>query len=31
MDNLFTGALAYADDITLLAPCKSALPILISV
>ena len=27
----FVGALAYADDITLLAPCKSALSILISV
>ena len=27
----FTGALAYADDITLLAPCKSALSILVSV
>ena len=29
--NRFTGALAYADDITLLAPCKSALSILVSV
>ena len=27
----FTGALAYADDITLLAPCKSALSIIIDV
>ena len=27
----FTGAPAYADDISLLAPCKSALSILISV
>ena len=27
----FTGALAYADDITLLAPCKSALSIMIDV
>ena len=31
MGNRFTGALAYADDITLLAPCKSALSILVSV
>ena len=31
MDSRFTGALAYADDITLLAPCKSTLSILISV
>ena len=31
MDSRFTEALAYADDITLLAPCKSALSILISV
>ena len=31
MGSCFTGALAYADDITLLAPCKSALSILISV
>ena len=27
----FTGALAYADNITLLAPCKSALSIMIDV
>ena len=27
----FTGALVYADDINLLAPCKTALSILISV
>ena len=27
----FTGALAYADDITLLAPCKSALSLMIDV
>ena len=27
----FTGALAYADDITLLAPCKSTLSIIIDV
>ena len=27
----FTGALAYADDITLLAPCKSALSTMIDV
>ena len=27
----FTGTLAYADDITLLAPCKSALSIMIGV
>ena len=27
----FTGALAYADDITLLAPCKFALSIMIDV
>ena len=27
----FTGALAYADDITLLAPCKSALALMIDV
>ena len=27
----FTGALAYADDITLLAPCKFALSIIIDV
>ena len=27
----FTGALAYADDITLLAPCKSALSIMFDV
>ena len=31
MGSRFVGALAYADDITLLAPCKSALSILISV
>ena len=31
MDSRFTGALAYADDLTLLAPCKSALSILVSV
>ena len=31
MSSRFTGALAYADDITLLATCKSALSILISV
>ena len=31
MVSRFTGALAYADDITLLAPCKSALSILVSV
>ena len=31
MGSRFTGALAYADDITLLAPCKSAFSILISV
>ena len=31
MGSRFTGALAYADDITLLAPCKSALSILVSV
>ena len=31
MGSRFTGALAYADDITLLAPCKAALSILISV
>ena len=31
MGSRFTGSLAYADDITLLAPCKSALSILISV
>ena len=31
MDSSFTGALACADDITLLAPCKSVLPIIFSV
>ena len=31
MGSRFVGALAYADDITLLAPCKSALSILIRV
>ena len=31
MGSRFTGALAYADGITLLAPCKSALLILVSV
>ena len=31
MGSRFVGALAYADDITLLALCKSALSILISV
>ena len=31
MGSRFTGALAYADDITLLAPCKSALSILVCV
>ena len=31
MSSRFTGALAYADGITLLAPCKSALSILVSV
>ena len=31
MGNPFTGALAYADDITLLAPCRSALSILVTV
>ena len=31
MGSRFTGALAYADDITLLAPCKSALSIIISI
>ena len=31
MGSRFAGALAYADDITLLAPCKSALSILLSV
>ena len=31
MGSRFTGALAYADDITLLAPCKSTLSILVSV
>ena len=31
MGSRFTGALAYADDITLLAPCKSVLSILVSV
>ena len=31
MGSRFTGTLAYADDITLLAPCKSVLPILVSV
>ena len=31
MGNRFVGALAYADDITLLAPCKSVFSILISV
>ena len=31
MGSRFTGALAYADKSTLLAPCKSALSILISV
>ena len=31
MSSRFTGALAYADDITLLAPCKSAFSILVSV
>ena len=31
MGSRFAGALAYADDITLLAPCKSALSILVSV
>ena len=31
MGSRFTGALGYADDITLLAPCKSALSILVSV
>ena len=31
MGSCFTGALAYADEITLLAPCKSALSSLISV
>ena len=29
MGSRFTGALAYAYDITLLAPCKSALSILV--
>ena len=29
MGSRFTGALAYADDITLLAPCKSCLTMLI--
>ena len=31
MGSRFAGALAYADDIMLLAPCKSALSILVSV
>ena len=31
MGRRFTGALAYADDIILLAPCKSALSIMIDV
>ena len=31
MDSRFVGTIAYADDITLLAPCKSAFSILISV
>ena len=31
MGSRFTGVLAYADDITLLSPCKSALSIFISV
>ena len=31
MGSRFTGAFAYADDITMLAPCKSALSILVSV
>ena len=31
MGSRFTGALAFAGDITLLAPCKSALSILVSV
>ena len=31
MGSRFVGVLAYADDITLLAPCKSALSILDSV
>ena len=31
MGSRFTGALVYADDITLLAPCKSALSVLVSV
>ena len=31
MDSRFTGALAYADDITLLVPCKSGLSMLIDV
>ena len=31
MSSRFTGALAYADDITLLAPCKLALSILVSI
>ena len=31
MGSRFAEALAYADDITLLAPCKSALSILVSV
>ena len=30
MGSHFTGALAYSDDITLLAPCKSALSILVT-
>ena len=31
MGSHFTGALAYADDITLLAPCKPTLSILVTV
>ena len=31
MGSRFVGALAYANDITLLAPCQSALSILIGV
>ena len=31
MGSRFTGALAYADNITLLAPCKSALSVMIDV
>ena len=30
-DHLFTGAVCYADDIVLLAPCPSALRILLSI